>query len=130
MSGQYHILVVEDEECWREDIFREALEDEGHHVTIASSYGEAVAALDRLAFDLVVIDVNLTNVSSNRDGVRVLERIAALGHNVSIIVVSGSKTWTVAEESVQRFHPIAFIDKTTFDLAEFLHLVRGAFHDR
>ena len=130
MSRQYHILVVEDEERWREDIFREALEDEGHHVTTTSSYAEAVAALEEQSFDLVVIDVNLTNVSSNRDGVRVLERIADLGHDTPVIVVSGSKTWTVAEESVQKFHPIAFIDKTMFDLAEFVNLVRGAFYDR
>ena len=129
MSRRYHILVVEDEERWREDIFREALEDEGHRVTTTSSYTEAVAALEERSFDLVVIDVNLTNVSSNRDGVRVLERIAAMGHDTPVIVVSGSKTWTVAEESVQRFHPLAFIDKTMFDLAEFVNLVRGAFYD-
>ena len=65
MARQYHILVVEDQERWREDIFREALEDEGYQVVTSSSYDEAVAALDRQVFDLVVIDINLTNVADN-----------------------------------------------------------------
>ena len=126
MTRQYHILVVEDEEQWREEVFRESLEDRGHQVMTSSSYDEAIAALDQQTFDLVVIDVNLTNVSGNRDGVRVLERMNALGHRASVIVVSGSKTWAVAEESVKEFHPIAFIDKTTFDVAEFIKLVTDA----
>jgi DNA-binding NtrC family response regulator len=126
MAGQYEILVVEDEKQWREDIFREALEDGGYHVKTSSSYNEAVAALDRQVFDLVVIDVNLTGVSGNRDGVRVLERIASLGHTPRAIVVSGSKTWDMAEESVKKFQPIAFLDKTTFDVAEFVTLVTDA----
>jgi DNA-binding NtrC family response regulator len=126
MPRQYHILVVEDEERWREDIFREALEDGGYQVVTSSSYNEAVAALDRQVFDLVVIDVNLTGVSGNRDGVRVLDRIAALGHRSLTIVVSGAKTWLVAEKSVRKFHPVAFLDKTTFDVAEFVTLVTSA----
>jgi DNA-binding NtrC family response regulator len=126
MSRQYHILVVEDQERWREDIFREALEDRGYQVKTSSSFDEAVAALKQQAFDLVVIDVNLTDVSGNRDGVRVLERMAALGHRSLAIVVSGSKTWPVAEKSVRKFHPVAFLDKTTFDVPQFVTLVTSA----
>jgi DNA-binding NtrC family response regulator len=126
MARQYQILVVEDEERWREDVFREALEDGGYQVMTSSSYGEAVAALDRQAFDLVVIDVNLTGVSGNRDGVRLLERMASLGHRSLAIVVSGSKTWDMAEESVRKFRPVAFLDKTMFDVTEFVTLVRDA----
>ena len=126
MTRQFHILVVEDEEQWREEIFRESLEDEGYQVTTSSNYDEAIAALDQHTFDLVVIDVNLTDVSGNQDGVRVLERMAELGQRSAVILVSGSKTWAVAAESVREFHPIAFVDKTTFDLAEFVKLVTDA----
>jgi DNA-binding NtrC family response regulator len=130
MARQYHILVVEDEERWREGIFREALEDAGYQVKTSQCYSEAIAALDRQAFDLVVLDVNLTGLSGNRDGVRVLEQMASLENRPLTIVVSGSKTWDVAEESVQKFRPIAFIDKTTFDVAEFITLVNDALYDR
>jgi DNA-binding NtrC family response regulator len=126
MTEQYHVLVVEDEKYWREDVFREALEDEGYRVQTCSNYSEAVAALDQQTFDLVVVDVNLTAQPGNQDGVRVLECLATLGHQSQIVVVSGSKTWAVDEESISRFQPLDFIDKTEFDVAEFLNLVEDA----
>jgi DNA-binding NtrC family response regulator len=127
MARQYHILVVEDEERWREDIFRESLEDEGYCVVTSSSYAEAIAALDQQVFDMVVIDVNLTGNRGNRDGLRVMERMAALGHQSLTIVVSGSKTRAMAAESVKKFQSVAFVDKTTFDVTEFVNLVAEAF---
>lgn len=123
MAGRFQILIVEDEARWREDILREALEDSGYRVQTSKSYAEAVAALDRQTFDLVVIDVNLTGVSGNQDGIRVLERLAAKGDPTQSIVISGSKTRAMAEESVKQFQPLAFVDKTTFDVAEFISLV-------
>jgi DNA-binding NtrC family response regulator len=127
MARQYHILVVEDEERWREDIFRESLEDEGYCVVTSSSYAEAIAALDQQAFDMVVIDVNLTGNRGNRDGLRVMERMAALGHQSLTIVVSGSKTRAMAAESVKKFQSVAFVDKTTFDVTKFVNVVAEAF---
>jgi len=123
MARQPHILVVEDEQYWREDIFRETLESGGYQVKTSSNYGEAIAALDQQVFDLVVVDVNLTGVPGNQDGVRVLERMAFLGYKSPIIVVSGTQTRTAAEKSVKKFQPIAFVDKTMFDVVEFATLV-------
>lgn len=126
MAKQYHILIVEDKERWREDIFREVLEDAGYQVQTSSNYAEAVAAVERQVFDLAVIDVNLTGVPGNQDGVRVLERIVSLEHRTLAIFVSGSKIWATAEKSAQKFHPIAFFDKTKFDVTEFVTLVTNA----
>ncbi len=123
MTKQYHILVVEDEQYWREAVFREALEEIGYQVQTCSAYAEAVAALDEQVFDLVVIDVNLTGIAGNQDGVRVLERIASLGHKSLSVVVSGSRTRAMAMESAARFRPLAFLDKTTFDVTKFVTLV-------
>jgi DNA-binding NtrC family response regulator len=123
MVNQHPILIVEDEARWREDILREALEDEGYQVQTSSSYDTALAALDRQTFDLVVIDVNLTGVPGNQDGIRLLERMASQAEHTPTIVISGSKTRALAEESVKHLQPVAFVDKTTFDIAEFVALV-------
>ena len=123
---EHHILVVEDEEYWREALFREALEEAGYLVRTCSNYGEAVAALDERVFDLLGIDVNLTGLAGNQDGVRVLEHVAALGHNPPSVIVSGSKTRAMAMGSVERFRPAAFLDKATFDVAQFVALVTDA----
>jgi DNA-binding NtrC family response regulator len=128
MTEAYQILVVEDEARWREDIFREALEEAGFLVQTSSTYTEAVAALERDDFDLVVIDVNLTGVSGNQDGVRLLEYLAAQDMQAETIVVSGSKTRDLAQEQVAMFRPRAFVDKMTFDIAQFIELVTETLH--
>jgi len=127
MAQEYQILVVEDEEYWREKIFREALEDAGYQVVTSSSCAEAVAALDQQVFDLVVIDVNLTGDPGNKDGVRVLERMVALGHPSLSIVVSGSPTRAMYEESVKKYQPVECLDKAKFDVTKFVDLVADAF---
>jgi DNA-binding NtrC family response regulator len=126
MVKQHRILIVEDEARWREDVLREALEDEGYQVQTSSSYDEAVAALDRQAFDLAVVDVNLTGVSGNQDGIRLLERLASHHTQTQTIVISGSRTRAMAAESAKRFRPYAFVDKTTFDFVEFVNMVMDA----
>ncbi len=124
MSRQYHILVVEDERDWREDVFRENLEGAGYWVATSSSYDEAIAHLEQRTFDLAVIDINLTGQRGNQDGIRVMEKMASLEHKPQVIVVSGSKNRAMAEESVKRFHPVVFLDKPKFDVAEFLALIK------
>jgi DNA-binding NtrC family response regulator len=126
MAKKTRILVVEDEERWREDILREALEGEGYVVQTRDSYRQAVSTLARQAFDLVVVDVNLTGVSGNQDGIRIVKRLASRGDQTPVIVVSGSKTRDAARKSLKPYRPYAFLDKTTFDIAEFVSVVAGA----
>ena len=55
-----------------------------------------------------------------------LERLASMEPRPLAIVVSGSKTWAIAEESIKRFHTVAFLDKRSFDITEFTALVKDA----
>ncbi|HHH41412.1 MAG TPA: response regulator [Chloroflexi bacterium] len=121
MTKQRRILIVEDNEEWREQILREPLEEEGHLITTARSYQEAIAALEAQPFDLAVVDINLTGIQGNRDGERVLQYIARSGRAIPTIVVSGSRQ--VTQASVQRFHPFAFLDKSRFDLLEYITIL-------
>lgn len=126
MPEQKRILVVEDDAEWRENILRDALEDEGYQVKTCASYEEAVTILDEGDFDLAVVDVNLTGVSGNRDGIRVVERIAETGKRTAVIVVSSSDTLRAARESVGQFGSITFMDKTAFDIVGFVDSVADA----
>jgi DNA-binding NtrC family response regulator len=126
MSEQKRILVVEDDAEWRENILRDALEDDGYQINTCASYEEAVTILDEVDFDLVVVDVNLTGVPGNRDGIRIVERIAETGRRTAVIVVSSSDTLRAARESVGHFGSIAFMDKTAFDLVDFIDSVADA----
>jgi DNA-binding NtrC family response regulator len=126
MTRQNRILIVEDEPRWREDILREALEGEGYQVQTSGSYHQAIKSLVKQSFDLVVVDVNLTGVSGNKDGIRIVKRLASRGDRTPVIVISGSKTRDAAQESLKRYRPFAFVDKTTFDITEFVRLVAGA----
>ena len=76
MCEQKRILIVEDDAEWRENILRDALEDDGYQLKTCASYEEAAAILEKIDFDLAVVDVNLTGVPGNRDGIRIVERIA------------------------------------------------------
>jgi DNA-binding NtrC family response regulator len=129
MSNSYQILIVEDEKRWREEILREALEDQGYQVQTSNGYDQAVEALEQHTFDLIVVDVNLTGVAGNQDGIRVLERLETMAPEIQTIVISGSRTRAMAAESVKKFQPLAFVDKTTFDVAAFVTLVAGALQD-
>ncbi len=53
-----NILILDDEESIRFS-FRRFLTAEGHHVTTAASYGEALEKMDEGKFDLILADVIL-----------------------------------------------------------------------
>jgi DNA-binding NtrC family response regulator len=126
VKKECRILIVEDQAGWREDIFRETLEDRGYQVSTSDSYQGAIDTLDRGIFDLVVVDVNLTGVSGNQDGIRIVEQLAAQGDTTPVIVVSGSKTRDAARQNLKQYAPFAFIDKTTFDIDQFVQTVADA----
>ncbi len=89
-SPKHSILVVEDDPTWQE-LYEEILEDE-YELTFAGTYQEAIDALDSGEFDLAIVDPGLdSHDDSNRDGIKIVRRISALGLPTSVIVITADK---------------------------------------
>ena len=64
------ILVVEDDDCLRR-VTQAQLQKCGHETTVSVDASEALAVLEKQAFDLVLTDLNLPGMS----GLELLRRI-------------------------------------------------------
>jgi len=75
------ILVVDDESSIRL-LYSHELADEGYEITTASSAAEAVEALQKDDFDLILLDIKLKNES----GLDLLQKIVKDRHNLPVIL--------------------------------------------
>lgn len=91
-----NILVVDDEPtiCWS---FREALKDEGHDVTIASSAEEALAVAGKCQPDAVLLDVRLPG----QDGISVMTALQSQTNHAPIIVMTAFGNLETAVKAVE-----------------------------
>ncbi len=130
MNRQARVMVVEDEEFWREDTFRYELEKQGYVVYTAASCDEAMALLEEEPFDLAVVDINLTDVPGNMNGLLVLDKIKERGQRVQSVLVSGSPTVLQHPEKLRdleiKYAPFAIIRKDRFDIRDFVRAVKEA----
>lgn len=125
------ILVVEDNEMWREQIFKKKLEAEGYEVLTAEGYEAMKEYLYPGAFDVAVVDIGLSPKDyQNVDGMKVLDEIAALDSNIPAIVVSGRGAEGVNIHAPEFHRTIAFLEKESFDRNEFLRVVDKAMRVR
>ncbi|HZI60274.1 MAG TPA: response regulator [Pyrinomonadaceae bacterium] len=131
MKSTGRILVLEDEERWRE-IFGSALRTADYQVDIASSVAEARDFLNHNFYHLAVIDVSMVfGDGSNREGldfVGELERTEH-GEGLKVILISAYMEKTRVREAFKKFKVADFQDKYDFDEANFLTDVRKVVED-
>jgi DNA-binding response OmpR family regulator len=82
------ILIVEDEDalCL---LYKEELTQDGYDVTTAANTEEALAALSREPFDLIITDIRMPG----RDGVELITQIMALRKSIPIIINSAYQSY-------------------------------------
>jgi two-component system KDP operon response regulator KdpE len=80
---QFSVLVVDDEPALRK-VIRASLAANGFVVEEAGTGGEAIGAVQRRAFDLVLLDVNMPGMS----GVETCRQIRAIASRIGIIMVT------------------------------------------
>jgi len=91
-----NILIVDDERGIREQL-EGILRDEGASASSVGSGEEALAALSRELFDLVLLDVLLPGI----DGIEVLRQARAAGHRTPVVVISGHAGAELAVRAVR-----------------------------
>ena len=114
-----NVLVVDDEENIR-FLLDAVLQQEGMNVTLASSASEALEALDKDDFDLVLSDIRMPQMS----GLELLERVQQAHPNVVVVIMSAYGTVDTALEAIKR-GAYDYISKP-FKPAEVVLLLRKA----
>jgi CheY-like chemotaxis protein len=110
------VLIVEDQRQWQE-VFREIIELATRAETFTvSSLREAIDALDKILFDLALLDYRLAEDDPyNRDGKIVAMRINDLQEGTRVIIVTAYGDVVDAEEAFRDFHAYDFIRKHKMD---------------
>jgi DNA-binding response OmpR family regulator len=127
MSAKKRVaLVVEDDVYWAHEMFQWALEGEGTQVEVARSYGEAIEKLETPSFDfdLLVLDISLSDDPENIEGMKVLRKVADSCRGTPVIMVSGRGATGVEIESLRRLGVVQYMKKEKFDLREVRNVVR------
>jgi RNA polymerase sigma factor (sigma-70 family) len=121
-----HILIVEDDQRWR-DIYDDVLSDEGYVLHSAISYGEARGWLQREEIALAIVDLHLISSAKpddNRDGFWMLR--AAQQRRIPTIVVSALGAPDDIDRAYEEFNVFAFVEKEGFDRREFRTMIADA----
>jgi CheY-like chemotaxis protein len=64
------------------------LEKEGHRVTVANDGREAIAAIERESFDLILMDVQMPQMNGYEATAAIRERERAVGGHIPIIAMT------------------------------------------
>lgn len=108
MTDRGKALVVDDCSDWREEL-GELLQDNGFAVFTAHDRPTAVSALDTQAFDVAVVDVNLSDKTHNVDGLLINRYIQDKGIDTRVILISAR---VLAPQELAEVHPATFIEKS------------------
>ncbi len=117
----YNILVLEDMPSWQKR-FRRFLQDEPFNVFIATNCLEALHLTQIYLFDLLILDINLSGVPYNVDGLRVADQLWGRHRNIKIIIVSGDQDWD-RHLGIYGFVPRFILEKQSLDQDDFIRKV-------
>ena len=91
-----HILVVDDEESMRQ-FLEIALSKAGHRITVAESGRRAIELVDKQAFDLVISDIKMPDMS----GVEVLRHVTDTDPRIPVVMITAYASAETAVEALR-----------------------------
>ncbi len=96
MSEKPKILVVDDEESHR-IMLRAVLTEDGYRVTEAADGTEAIRAVEKEAFDIILLDIRMTNM----DGIEALSEIRKISPLVPVLIMTAYASVKTAVEALK-----------------------------
>lgn len=116
---QHSVLIVDDETSIRK-VLKDILDMEGYKVEEAKDGMEAVVALRRKKFDVIISDIKMPKM----DGMELLERVVELSPDTPVIMISGHGNIDTAVDAVKK-GAFDYISKPP-DLNRLLITIRNA----
>ncbi len=130
MNKQGRILVVDDDEKWREELV-ETLQRGGFHADSASTTTEALEQLNETFYHLLVLDIRMVaSDPSNIEGINLLLHELSkrgLSEATKVIMLSAYGTIELMRTSFREYKVVDFLSKDDFDNQVFLENVRQVF---
>jgi DNA-binding NtrC family response regulator len=117
-SGE-HLLIVEDDPEMR-DLLRKVLEKEGYRVSVSGDGHQALIALNRETFDLVVTDM----LMPCDGGLELLDTVHRIHPSLPVIIVTAFGDWNSYSRALE-LGAAAFISKP-LRMAELIAAVHAA----
>lgn len=119
-----NILVIEDLPSWQKK-FERFLKAEPFRIVFAADWLAALDFARVYTFDLVILDINLSGVPYNIDGLRVANELWCGNKDLAIIIVSGDRDWYRRLETFD-FAPRFIFEKQTLDQDDFVKKIHQA----
>ncbi|MCK8603531.1 endopeptidase La [Desulfoferrobacter suflitae] len=96
-TGEYHILVVDDEEIARTNM-QYVLQKEGYLVRAAANGLEALAEMKQREFDLILTDLKMEKM----DGIQLLESAKHIAPHTQVVLITGFATVSSAVAALKK----------------------------
>jgi ActR/RegA family two-component response regulator len=128
MPGNRSLLIVDDDEDWR-DIYARAAAAEGFGIVrTAESLPKAIELIDQIRFSFAFIDIGLDVADDrNTDGMQVMQRIRSLGDETSLIVITGrggTDVLRIARDALKKYEAQDILSKGHVAPADLREAVR------
>ncbi len=128
---QDRILVVDDDPSWQE-LLRECIgsveapaSGPGRSLTIAGSYAEAAALLDRQHFHLAFVDLRLREDARDLEGKELARKLSELDEGTAVVIATGHADVSTAITALKEWQVLDFVLKDAWNPGKVVQLVHS-----
>jgi len=132
MRRQGHILIIDDQPEWRDEL-PEILERAGYHAVAVPTISDALKLLDQNLYHVLIVDIRMNaSDQTNVEGIELLRELGKQGLNEAskVIMLSAYGDIEKMRTAFKDYEVADFLDKREFNKAAFLDAVKVVFANK